>query len=296
MMRQRLISAAVLVPIVVIVFLAGDPWIAIAIAALGALAAYETAVLVRTAGMPANTWLAVAAPPLAVLGLAFGAAPRVPISWGFAPPAWVFVAPAIGLWLVVAALPSLRFSDAAEGFRAWVGTVLASLYPSLLAFAAALSFVIWPVYVADDVISLFDRGRVWLLALVLTVWSLDSAAYVIGRYFPRGRFMNHISPKKTWSGAIGGTTTAVVVCAAVLQFTAEHELIGGAVIGLAVAVAAQIGDLIESILKRAAGAKDSGRLIPGHGGFLDRVDSFLFAAPVMYVALLMTLFNADIAK
>ncbi len=295
-MRQRLISAAVLVPVVVIVFLAGQPWLSIGIAVLGALAAYETAHLVRRAGLPANIWLAVAAPPLAVIGLAVGAGPRESVSWGFGPIGWVFVAPAFGLWLIVTALPSLRFADPAEGFRAWVGTAFASLYPSLLAFLAAISFVMWPVWVADDVVSRFDEGRVWLLALVLAVWSLDSAAYVVGRYFPRGRFMNHISPNKTWSGAIGGTVAAVVVCAAVLTLTATQDPIAGAVIGLAVAVAAQLGDLAESILKRVAGAKDSGTLIPGHGGILDRVDSFLFAGPVMYVALLVTLFNADIAK
>ncbi len=295
-MRQRLISAAALVPLVVLVFLAGQPWLSIGIAILGALAAYETAVLMRRAGFAANVWLAVAAPPLAVLGMAFGAAPRESISWGFGSIGWVFVAPSIALWLILTALPSFRVDDPADGLRAWFGTAFASLYPSLLAFLAAMSFVMWPVYVVDDVISVFDRGQVWLLALVLTVWSLDSAAYLVGKAFPRGRFMNHISPNKTWSGAIGGTIAAVAVCGTVLTITQLQDPIAGALIGLAVAIAAQAGDLAESMLKRLAGAKDSGTAIPGHGGILDRVDSFLFAGPVMYVAMLVTLSNADIAK
>jgi phosphatidate cytidylyltransferase len=96
--------------------------------------------------------------------------------------------------------------------------------------------------------------------------------------------MNHISPNKTWSGAIGGAIAAIVV--ATLLFAAMgRSPIGGALLGVVIAIFAQAGDLAESMLKRAAGAKDSGTLIPGHGGFLDRVDSFLFAAPAMYAAL-----------
>ena len=127
---------------------------------------------------------------------------------------------------------------------------------------------------------------IWLLILVLTVWALDSAAYVVGRSFPRGRFMNHISPNKTWSGAIGGTIAAVVVCTLSLSGRLDQLPCRHRPWRLAIAIAAQAGDLAESMLKRAAGAKDSGTLIPGHGGILDRVDSFLFAAPAMfYVAL-----------
>ena len=129
-----------------------------------------------------------------------------------------------------------------------------------------------------------DTGRLLVLFLLLTVWTLDSGAYLAGKFHGRGRFMNHISPNKTWSGAIGGAVAAVVV-ATILFLGMGRSPIGGALLGLVIAVFAQAGDLAESMLKRAAGAKDSGTLIPGHGGFLDRVDSFLFAAPAMYGAL-----------
>jgi phosphatidate cytidylyltransferase len=121
---------------------------------------------------------------------------------------------------------------------------------------------------------------------VLTVWSFDTFAYLAGRTFRRGRFLNHISPNKTWSGVIGGTIAAVVT-AAVLTHAAGYPWIGGLGMGLVLAVAAQAGDVAESMLKRTARAKDSGTLIPGHGGVLDRVDSFLFAAPVVFAYLLL---------
>jgi phosphatidate cytidylyltransferase len=117
-----------------------------------------------------------------------------------------------------------------------------------------------------------------LLVLVLTVWGFDTFAYLSGRTFKRGRFLNHISPNKTWSGVIGGTIAAALICGA-LTWGAGRSPLGGAVLGLAIAVTAQAGDVAESLLKRAAGQKDSGTLIPGHGGVLDRTDSFLFAAP-----------------
>jgi phosphatidate cytidylyltransferase len=139
----------------------------------------------------------------------------------------------------------------------------------------------------------FGSGRLWLVVLVLAVWSLDSAAYIVGRSFPRGRFMNHISPKKTWSGAIGGTIAAVVVSAVLAAVLLSVDPIIGAVTGLLIAVAAQTGDLAESVIKRAAGVKDSGTLIPGHGGILDRVDSFLFAAPIAYLWLLVLSVNGQ---
>jgi len=277
-MRQRLISAAVLVPVVVIVFLLGAPWLTIAIAALAAMAAYETTRLVQRAGLPASTWMPVVAAPMAVLGFAWVVGPER------LPTAWTVVAPGVALVLVVSALLAFRQRDPADGFKAWIGTTFASLYPSLLAFVAA--FVGLSAVTQDgEIFGIpLDTGRLLVLFLLLTVWTLDSGAYLAGKFHGKGHFMNHISPNKTWSGAIGGAIAAVVV-ATILFAGMGRSPIGGALLGLVIAVFAQAGDLAESMLKRAAGAKDSGTLIPGHGGFLDRVDSFLFAAPAMYGAL-----------
>jgi phosphatidate cytidylyltransferase len=136
----------------------------------------------------------------------------------------------------------------------------------------------------------FDRltaAQGWILLLVLAVWAYDTGAYFVGRQFGRRRFLSHISPSKTYAGLIGGIVAATVVTA-ILLWGLGQAVIGALVLGPLLSVAAQAGDLAESMLKRAAGAKDSGTLIPGHGGILDRVDSFLFAAPVAVLYVLAT--------
>ncbi len=288
-MRQRLIGAAVLVPVVVVAFLLGNPWLSLGIAAIAGLAAYETSRLVRGAGLVTDTAFTVLVAVLAVLGSFF----LLNVTDGYGgfetamAPRRIFVAVAlsgIALVVVVAGLLALRHRDPTIGFRSWSGNLIAGLYPALLAFLVGV-VAIAPALPAGSV--LFDRldtGRVWLLVLVLSVWSYDSFAYVAGKYHGRGRFMNHISPNKTWSGVIGGTVAAVVVCS-ILVSAAGQNAIAGAALGLVIAIAAQAGDLAESVLKRSSNAKDSGNLIPGHGGILDRIDSFLFAAPAMFIAL-----------
>ena len=278
-MRQRLLSAAILVPVAVALFVIGDPWLWLAIAVLAALAAYETARLVRAAGSLADAWVAVVLAPLVVILLPSLVGPG---SVEIGP---LLVAPAAALLVVLPAIPALRHRDPATGFGAWTGTLLATAYPSLLAFAAALLFLSRTALERPLPFGI-DPGRSWLLVLVLTVWALDSAAYVVGRAYGRGTFFSHISPKKTWSGAIGGTLAGVAVAALLTGLLFADPLLGAG-FGVVVTVSAQAGDLAESMLKRAAGVKDSGTLIPGHGGLLDRLDSFLFAAPVAWLYLVV---------
>jgi phosphatidate cytidylyltransferase len=280
--RTRLISAAVLVPVVVLVFLAGDPWLILGIALLAGLAAYEVARLVTAAGLRGEAWFAVPAAMIAVIGIGW----RGPNSFLDLLRLDPFLNPVIFVALVVvlAGGYALRFQDPGLGFLAWAGNVVAATYPSLLAFATLLLTSGPSIPERSFLGNTLDAGRIWIMILVLTVWALDSAAYVSGKYVPRGHFMNHISPMKTWSGALGGTTVAVAVCT-LLVWAAGQQPWFGIILGLVIAVAAQAGDLAESMLKRAAGAKDSGNLIPGHGGILDRVDSFLFAAPALFITL-----------
>jgi phosphatidate cytidylyltransferase len=131
-----------------------------------------------------------------------------------------------------------------------------------------------------------ERG--WIVLLILAVWSYDTGAYLVGRQFGREKFLTHISPSKTYAGLVGGVVASTVVVALMLVGLGQSPL-HALLLGPLAALAAQAGDLAESMLKRAAGAKDSGTLIPGHGGMLDRVDSFLFAAPVvtLYVVALI---------
>jgi phosphatidate cytidylyltransferase len=130
-------------------------------------------------------------------------------------------------------------------------------------------------------------GTAWMLLLLLVVWGYDSGAYLTGRWLGRRRLIDHISPSKTVEGLVGGllaATLAAGVGAWLIGLDAWQPLLIGPIIGLA----AQAGDLAESLVKRAAGRKESGFLVPGHGGVLDRIDSFLFAAPVLVVYALLT--------
>jgi phosphatidate cytidylyltransferase len=278
-MRQRLISAAVLVPVVVIVFLLGQPWLSLGIGIVAVLAAYETARLVRLVGLPASWWYAASAPVLAVLAFETVLRP------GGVELGWVLIAPALALWTMATGALALRQPDPKRGFQGWVGTVFAGLFPSLFAFAAGIAVLGYGSRTsAEQTLFGLDAGRHWLLVLVATVWTFDSVAYLSGKYLGRGRFMYHLSPAKTWSGVVGGSVAATAVCAALFAASGQSVL-WGALLGIALAISGQWGDLAESMLKRAAGVKDSGNLIPGHGGFLDRVDSFLFAAPTLYAAI-----------
>ncbi len=127
------------------------------------------------------------------------------------------------------------------------------------------------------------HGRGALLVLFLAIWGGDSGAYYAGKHLGRHRIFPAVSPKKTWEGSIAGLATSVVAAtAAAAALYPPVSLPEAALLGLAVGVAGQLGDLFESMLKRSAGIKDSSHLLPGHGGLLDRLDSLIFATPVFY--------------
>jgi phosphatidate cytidylyltransferase len=131
-------------------------------------------------------------------------------------------------------------------------------------------------------------GKKWLVFLYLVIWASDTGAYYVGTAFGKRRLYEKISPKKSIEGLAGGMAASVVVallCKWLLVPSAG--LIEAAVLGAALAAVGTVGDLVESLIKRSAGVKDSGNLIPGHGGILDRMDSMLFAAPVLFYYLRM---------
>lgn len=127
------------------------------------------------------------------------------------------------------------------------------------------------------------NGKLWLVFMYLVIWASDTGAYYIGTAWGKHRLYEKISPKKSVEGLIGGVIAAVVVgliCRA--GFFPSLGLAEAAALGFVLALVGTLGDLTESLLKRSAGVKDSGTLIPGHGGVLDRMDSMLFAAPALY--------------
>ena len=231
------------------------------------LAAREVFQLLTAAGYPSLAWL----------GIVFAAALVLDAA----------IVPAIdasGLLLVatgtiLAAVGAFTKTDPRDGLPTWFATVFGAFYASLLGFVLRIGHEA-PALPASAPLAGIGADRGWIVLLVLAVWSFDTGAYLIGKRFGQRRFLSHISPSKTYAGLIGGIVVATAVTALVLVALGQ-EPATALVIGPLVSLAAQAGDLAESMLKRAAGAKDSGTLIPGHGGVLDRVDSFLFAAPVL---------------
>ena len=129
----------------------------------------------------------------------------------------------------------------------------------------------------------FAEGYKLVFFLLLVVWLGDSGAYYVGKQFGKHKLSPRISPKKTVEGLVGGIS-ASIIAALVIHFTffPAFPLLHAIIAGVILSVAGVIGDLAESMWKRSAAVKDSGKLLPGHGGFLDRFDSILFTAPILY--------------
>lgn len=131
-------------------------------------------------------------------------------------------------------------------------------------------------------------GKKWLVFLFLVIWASDTGAYYVGTTLGKHRLYEKISPKKSIEGLAGGilaSMAAAALCA--LWLVPSVALLEAAVLGAILAAIGTAGDLVESLIKRSVGVKDSGNLIPGHGGILDRMDSMLFAAPLLYFYLRM---------
>jgi phosphatidate cytidylyltransferase len=268
MLRDRVRSAAILVPPLLVALVVGGPWITLVVVLAVVIAAVEAFRLLTAAGHASMPTFGVA---LAVV-IALGDSLRdLPGGSGL-------LLAALGVVLV--GMGALSRQDPREGLAVFATTVFGAMYVGLLGFVARLSETGAPVVPASP-LGWLGPERAWILVLLACVWAFDTAAYFTGRRFGRHAFMSHISPSKTLEGVGGGAAAAAIV-GAILVVALGRPMVAGLVLGLVLAVAAQAGDLAESMLKRAAGAKESGTLIPGHGGMLDRVDSFLFAAPVAF--------------
>lgn len=162
-------------------------------------------------------------------------------------------------------------------------TVAGIIYPALVTY-------MYPLRYHDYVVGAL-AGTILVMFPVAVTWATDTGAYAFGRMFGRHKLIPSVSPSKTIEGAVGGLVVAVLSTWAYLQFMmkplAQLSMmpIGIIVFAIVVGVVGQIGDLAESLLKRDAGVKDSSKLLPGHGGFLDRFDSLLFVLPVAYLLL-----------
>jgi phosphatidate cytidylyltransferase len=273
---KRILTAAFLILVVVLLIFRGQPWMLTLVSALIAeLAAYEYMRLANTSGAQIPVWW-----------MLFGTAV-----------VFLFTLPNFHNEAELPALSALAlFLLAWTGFREPLDRVLPDAARGLfglvyVAYPLTLVPLIWNRPEGD--------GKPLLLFLMVSVWAGDIAALYIGRRWGRHK-LTHLSPNKTWEGtfaSVGGSLLAglAVVLAGNLLSTYESNTIlhivepvwQSAVLAVIINVAAQLGDLLESAIKRGAGVKDSGTVLPGHGGVLDRIDALLLAAPVLWCVLLL---------
>ncbi|HEY2291625.1 MAG TPA: phosphatidate cytidylyltransferase [Thermoanaerobaculia bacterium] len=264
---KRLLTAAIGVPfILAAVFLLQGWWFFAAIALIVEGAVWEFAAILRVRAPKAPLRLLLLLAPLAAWGLSFA-----------------FTDP-----IDVGTLRYLLFS-AVLALSVGLGTLLLlsrtpleETLPALGAFAFGVPYFA----AATSSIHLLQRADPWLVFLLMAiVWLGDTAAYYVGSRIGRHKMAPVISPKKSWEGAVASFVVAVAA-AAVWDVWWRGGLEPGVMAAAAgTAVAAQVGDLVESMIKRGSGVKDSGSILPGHGGVLDRMDAMLFAAPVLLLGL-----------
>ncbi|HET7501818.1 MAG TPA: phosphatidate cytidylyltransferase [Kofleriaceae bacterium] len=178
--------------------------------------------------------------------------------------------------ILTAVVPGLyylfRFRDIPSVAGRYAATVTGILYAGYLTTYLAKLKLIDPDHAGNTV-----------LLVLIVAWLADTGAYFAGRYLGNARLYEAVSPKKTWAGAWGGLAGSVVGVAALKLATAHYlSWFDVALIAIPGGILGQLGDLTESLIKRSVGVKDSGALLPGHGGLLDRIDAVLFIAPYVY--------------
>ena len=172
---------------------------------------------------------------------------------------------------------------------------IANVATTLLGIVYCGWFPLHLIFLRDLQCSKFDSGLGFVVLMFTAILLTDTGAYYIGRHFGKHKLAPVISPNKTIEGSIGGILFAVIG-ALIVGYFINLEWYLSILAGLLCTVFAQIGDLSESLIKRDAGVKDSGHSLPGHGGFLDRADSFIFTIPMMYYFCYYFIFNNDIIK
>jgi phosphatidate cytidylyltransferase len=306
-LATRVLVAVVGIPVILLVTMAGGFYFCGFVLLIALVALHEFYSLARAKGIFPQTGVGMALGGLLVTVFAYFKV-RSLILGGLLARGFHVPFPSMGQWLLILYLVALPLIMTIELFRGRPGAILniavtlfgASYVGLFLGSLVGLRELFvpedFPVYaffplrgsaVPDDVSALLYRwGGYTVIAVFASIWVCDSAAYFAGRGFGRHRLFERVSPHKTWEGAAAGLIAALalfqIARVLVLQYMGVLDaLVCGGIVG----VCGQVGDLAESLLKRDAGVKDSSSLIPGHGGVLDRFDSLLFVAPLVFVYL-----------
>lgn len=273
MLRLRILSAVVGVPILIALAVLGGGWYVVAVTAGGLLASLEVFTMLRAAGFR----------PVVPLGLALTVAI---ILDALATDARIMPAILV-LAMIVGLIYMMMRPDPAGAMVDWALTLAPAIY-----VGGTMHYLI-PLRLLPD-------GLLWVLIVFVCTWANDTAAFFVGRRWGTRKLAPRISPGKSVEGAVGGLIGAVL--AAILLGPFMQAFLGGAGLalmstggslrlgglGLVIGVCGIAGDLMESFIKRQCGAKDSGALIPGHGGVLDRIDSVLLAVVGAYFYVVTT--------
>src|SRR3990172_3791586 len=271
MLLQRVITAAVGIPIIIGITLLGGIAFVIVAAAILAIAALEYCAATDPSRSQASATPSTGPAALlrqrlpALLAAAAAGSLAVAAREGFDE-----LTGALALGITVLFVPMILRGDPEEGLRDWARAVPAVAYIGFL---------------GAHLVLLRDLGGdgKWVFLAVLGTWSTDTFSYFAGRALGRHHPVPNISPGKTDAGFIAGYAGGFAsIIALDLALDLPMSTVEAALLGLLFPAAAMIGDLAESLIKRGAGVKDTSELIPGHGGFLDRLDSILFTAPLVY--------------
>lgn len=260
MLWKRIVTSVVLIPVIwAAVWFSQEPipWFTLAVAIWGLCALYEFYRIAVSSGK---------ARPLTYIGLllALGFIIQPHFDWPDSSQALLTLTVALPLVLVM-----LR-RDKSTAFTGWAWTLAGVLYLGWLTSR----------YVA---LRELPYGREWVIFALFITFASDSSAYFVGRLLGRHKMAPNISPGKTWEGAAGGVAGAVAIGLLLAWITKlPISYFGAALLSIATSIAGQVGDLAESLFKRNTGVKDASNAIPGHGGFLDRIDSVVFAGLVVY--------------
>ncbi|MGB6484139.1 MAG: phosphatidate cytidylyltransferase [Candidatus Acidiferrales bacterium] len=279
-MVKRIVTAAILIPIVVAVVYLGPAWlVAIAAGVVALLAMVEFFKLTSQMGMRAfRVWTMICAAALFYAQWLAGLAEVHRLGSGIE----VISNMNMGNYLSDSTVFLVfLFGAALIGVASRVA--IADVLPAIAASSAGLIFVAWPFSYLVRMDGSLPVGPVLVLFALAIVWAGDTVAYFVGQSIGRVKMAPALSPKKTWEGAAGNVVGSLIVgyCFARWQ---NGDVTAWLVTAALANIAGQVGDLVESAYKRGAGVKDSGAVLPGHGGMLDRVDSLIFAAPVVWLA------------
>lgn len=260
MLRTRILTALVGIPLFLGLLYYGGLALLVLVAISGAIGYFEYARMWRAKGVEVAQMVGT----LSCLAL---------FAWAyFTPPGHPLSQLVLGTVMTLSVLVTLIWQILRFGERSMLDAVIS---------VGGVFYVGW-LWSHLVLLRGMEQGLLWVGMAFFCTWAADTGAYFAGRAFGKHKMAPKVSPSKSWEGLIGGVLLAAVVGTAWAAYVLGENALFGAGLGIVIALVAAVGDLAESSLKRYCGVKDSGTLLPGHGGVLDRFDSSLFVLPVVY--------------